>query len=265
MNAQSFVDGLKLPDLETNARALGIKPRNFGPLLMDEAPPADKPTASLVAGQITAFTAGLFGQDKQDVLYTALAAQLNSDVIIPPANQKTVQGMKDWFDNYSTVMSNFGWTRQAANWEKYDAGGAGFTVDKVILEVLAAVASENGAAIAKAAIDAISKLPQGDDRVKLFQNSTLGDSTGKFLLGVCSKEKESIALAFGAFAMDFQTRDTTVIWFNWKSSNVNIYKDQKASTFNQAYYASSVRKALEARLAGHADTYVTTLPLGPGI
>jgi hypothetical protein len=263
MNAQeSFVDGLKFPDLQTNAQALGIRPRNFlRPPLADEAPPADKPTASLIAGQVTAFTAGMSGQDKQDVQYTTLAAQLNSDVVVPPKNQKTMKGMEEWFDNYNLVMSHLGWTRQASNWEKYNAGGAGFTVDKVILEVLAAVASENGAAIAKAAIDAISKLPQNDDRLKLFNSSTLGDSTGKFLLGACSKDKESIALAFGAFAMDFQTRDITVVWFNWKSSNVNIYKDQKVSTFNQDYYVRGGRAALEAKMAGHAETYISSLEL----
>ncbi len=147
-------------------------------------------------------------------------------------------------------------------WEEYKASSAGLSVDKVVLEVLAAVASQNGAAIAKAAIDALSKLPQDDGRLRLFSNSTTGDSAGKFLLGACSKDGASITLAFGAFAMDYRTRNTSVLWFNWKSSDVSIYKDQKVATFNQDYYAKGARTPLEKKMAGHVESYVADLELG---
>jgi len=52
-------------------------------------------------------------------------------------------------------------------------------------------------------------------------------------------------LLSSAFAMDYQTRDTGVLWFEWKSSDVSLYKDQKRATFNQTYYARGARSALE--------------------
>ena len=253
----SFISSLELPDLDTHVRSLGLGAKAFK---LRAAPEPDKPTATLIKGQVTAFSAGLQSQDKQDVEYTTLAAQLNSDVMVK--DNQTLQGMQDWFKNYASVMSNLGWI-MSFEWEKYNASSAGLSVDKVILEVISAIATQNGMAIAKAAMDAVSKLPQDDGRLKLFSNSTMGASAGKFLLGTCTKEgNDSIALCFGAFAMDYKTRDTSVLWFNWKSSDVNMYKDQKIATFNQKYYATGARSALEAKMAGHAESYVADLDLG---
>lgn len=256
-----FASTLEIPDLHAHARALGLNrlvsasPRTATVLASTD----EKASASLIKGQVTAFTAGMAGQDKQDIEYTTLAAQLNSDKVV--SDNQSIKGMKDWFKNYSSVMSNLGWI-MSFDWEQFHSGSQGLSMDQVVLEVLAAVASQNDAAIAKAAMDALKKLPTDGDRMKLFSNSTTGDKAGKFLLGVASKDGESISLAFGAFAMDFQTRDTTVLWVNWKSSDVNIYKDQKIATFNQHYYAEGGRKTLESRMQGHVASYVAELDLG---
>lgn len=252
-----FVDSLELPNLETHTAAMGIAPHAFA--ARAETPP-DKPSAALIKGQVTAFSGGLTGQDKQDVEYITLAAQLNSDVKV--TDNQSLQGMQDWFKNYTSVMSNLGWI-MSFDWEHYKASSAGLSMDEVVLEVLAAVASENGAAIAKAAMDAMKKLPKDDGRLKLFDSSSTSDTAGKFLLGTCEKAADgSISMAYGAFAMDYQTRDVTVLWFNWQSSDVNIYKDQKVATFNQDYYATGARQALEAKMKGHAASYVADLDLG---
>lgn len=256
---ENFASGLEIPDLDSHARALGISPsaglRDAG--RVESAP--DAPSASLIKGQVTAFTANLSGQDKQDVEYTALAAQLNSDVKVP--NNQSFADMKAWFKNYSTVMSNLGWV-MSFNWEEFHASSSDLTVDKVIVEVLQAVASQNGAAIAKAAIDAVAALPADGNKLRLFKNSTMSDEAGKFLLGVADKQNDAISLAFGAFAMDFRTRETGVLWFTWKSSDVSIHKDQKIATFNQHAYAGGARAKLEAKLQGHVATYVEDLDLG---
>jgi len=257
----TYVKSLEIPDLQTHAKAYGITtlvaaaPRT-APVLAEVA---DKPSASLIEGQVTAFTVGLSGQDKQDVEYTILAAQLNSDIKV--TDNQSLNGMKAWFKNYTTVMSNLGWI-MSFDWEQYHASSQGLSMDKVMIEVLAAVASQNGAAIAKAALDAMQKLPKDGDRIKMFSNSTTSGSAGKFLLGVAAKDNEAISLACGSFAMDYTTRGTTVLWFNWQSSNINIYKDQKTCTFNQDYYAKGARAALEAKLHDHAAHYVSDLNLG---
>jgi hypothetical protein len=254
-----YVASLQLPELEPEARMLAVRPRGAARGAAPLTAVTDRPSAALIKGQVTAFSGNLSGQDKQDVEYTTLAAQLNSDVVVP--DNQSFEQMQAWFANYSKVMSNLGWV-MSFNWEKYQAGSQGLSVDAVILQVLAAVASENGAAIAKAALDAIGKLPQEGGRIKLFNNSTMGDRAGKFLLGVAAKENEAISLAFGAFAMDYKTRDTTVLWFNWKSSDVSIYKDQKVATFNQDYYAKGARNKLEDKMRDHAAAYVEDLDLG---
>jgi hypothetical protein len=263
-DVHQYVQALEIPELKVHAERFGIAP----PMLRAMAAPAPaevltepapKPSGALIGGQVAAFTAGLTGQDKQDVEYTTLAAQLNSDVVVP--NNQSREGMQAWFKNYATVMSNLGWI-MSFNWEQYTASTQGLTVDKAFLEVLAAIATQNGVLIAQAALNAVSKLPTTDGHFRLFSNSSAGGKAGKFLLGVATKEKSALSLAYGAFAMDYQTRDTTVLWFNWKSSDVSIYKDQKIATFNQAYYANRGRAALEGKLAGHVETYVSNLDLG---
>ncbi|MBR0564871.1 hypothetical protein J5J83_01925 [Azoarcus sp. L1K30] len=257
--SDQYVMSLQIPDIEPDARVFGTRLRR-GMVLGAPLPGAgDKPSAALIKGQVTAFLGNLSGQDRQDVEYTTLAAQLNSDVVVP--DNQSFENMQAWFSNYSKVMSNLGWV-MSFSWEKYKADSQGLSVDAVIIQVLEAVASQNGAAIAKAAIDAIGKLPRDGNRIRLFNNSTMSDQAGKFLIGVASKEKESISLAFGAFALDYRTRDTTVLWFNWKSSDVAIYKDQKVATFNQDYYAGGARAKLEQKMRDHVAAYVEDLDLG---
>ncbi len=253
-----FAKNLEIPDLETHAKRFGIEPV----MRLRAAPDVEadtKPSAKLIKGQVTAFTAGMTGQDKQDVEYTTLAAQLNSDIKVP--NNETFEGTKAWFANYASVMSNLGWI-MSFDWEKYEAASQGLTMDKVVLQILSAVASENGVAIAKAAINAIESLKTDSDRLKLFSNSTTSNEAGKFLLGLSSKQDESISLAFGAFAMDFKTRDTSVLWFHWKSSDLKIYRDQKIATFNQHAYAAKARSVLEKKMQGHVETYAEDLDIG---
>jgi hypothetical protein len=256
----NFVTDLALPDPAQHAASLGIQvrppqPRPMG--LLMAAPP--KPSATLVMGQVAGFTAGLSGQDKQDVECTTLAAQLNSDVKV--TDTKTYSGVRKWFDNYASVMSNLGWI-MSFDWQQYQASGQGLSMDKVVLEILAGALTGDAPLIAKAAIDALGKLPQSDGRLSLFRNSTVSASAGKFMLGVASKQGDSLGFQLGAVAMDYTSQDTTVLWFRWKSSDLKIQKDTKTATFNQAMYAQKARATLEARLAGHINTYAQDLDLG---
>jgi len=257
---QDFVNALALPDLAKHAAALGIQvlPQQPRPkTLLMAAPP--KPSATLVMGQVAGFTAGLTGQDKQDVECTTLAAQLNSDVKVK--DNKTYDGVLKWFDNYASVMSNLGWI-MSFDWQKYQASGQGLSMDQVVLEILAGAMTGDAPLIAKAAIDALGKLPRTDGRLSLFRNSTVSASAGKFMLGVASKQGESLGFQFGAIAMDYASRDTTILWFRWKSSDLKIEKDTKTATFNQVMYAQQARATLEAKLAGHINTYAQDLDLG---
>ncbi|MDD2874736.1 MAG: hypothetical protein RBT39_16720 [Azoarcus sp.] len=258
-DADRYVKSLQLPDIDADAKMLGSQSRRATILGAPLTAETDKPTAALIKGQVTAFSGNLSGQDKQDIEYTTLAAQLNSDIVVP--DNQSFENMQAWFKNYSSVMSNLGWV-MSFSWEKYKAATQGLSMDAVIMQVLAAVASQNGVAIAQAAMDAVSKLPRDGNRIRLFNNSTMSDKAGKFLLGVASKENESLSLAFGAFAFDYETRDTTVLWFNWKSSDVSIYKDQKVATFNQDYYAKGARATLEKKMRDHVSAYVEDLDLG---
>ncbi len=258
-DADRYVKSLQLPDIDADAKMLMSQSRRAAILGAPLTAATDKPTAALIKGQVTAFSGNLSGQDKQDIEYTTLAAQLNSDIVVP--DNQSFENMQAWFKNYSSVMSNLGWV-MSFSWEKYKAATQGLSMDAVIMQVLAAVASQNGVAIAQAAMDAVSKLPRDGNRIRLFNNSTMSDKAGKFLLGVASKENESLSLAFGAFAFDYETRDTTVLWFNWKSSDVSIYKDQKVATFNQDYYAKGARATLEKKMRDHVSAYVEDLDLG---
>lgn len=257
---QDYVAALAVPELASHAASLGVTARGPRPVrtgLLKAASP--KPTASLVMGQVAAFTAGLTDQDKMDVQCTTLAAQLNSDVKVK--DTKTYAGVLKWYENYASVMSNLGWI-MSFDWQQYRASGQGLSMDKVVVEILAGAATGDAALIAKAAIDALASLPKDDGRLTLFRNSTVSAAAGKFMLGVASKQGESLAFSFGAMAMDYHKQDTSVLWFHWKSSDLKIQKDQKIGTFNQGVYAKQARATLEAKLSSHINTYVEDLDIG---
>ena len=120
MDPKKFVDSLELEDLSD-------LPSNTVTL-------SDGKKQGLVdAGSLVSFTANLTGQQKQDVLYSTLLAQL-------AANKKysRFNDTKQWYEFYNNVLEKVGWVMQNYHFDEYKSHQADFKISQVTLELLSA-------------------------------------------------------------------------------------------------------------------------------
>ena len=77
-----------------------------------------------------------------------------------------------WYQYYRTVLENIGWVVQEFDFDRFNASGSQFTVDKAVLDILAAVATGDELAVAQQTIQAMKSLDAGDGRLVLFESSS---------------------------------------------------------------------------------------------
>lgn len=94
-------------------------------------PPDNKAQAYVNAGSLVIFSSRLTGQQKQDVLFSSLLAQL-------AANKKhdRFTDAENWYKFYTDVMGQLGWIMpQNLQFSKYESL-SDFTISQVTLKVL---------------------------------------------------------------------------------------------------------------------------------
>ena len=257
-----FIEALEMP--ERNQAHVG---RRFAsppkPIVRDDTPTQDnvptadprQPSGFIDNGSLVSFLAGVDRQSQADVLNSMLLAQL-------AANKKFDREADTvgWYGFYHDVLENLGWVVQQFAFSKYDVAGSTVTVDKVVLEVLAAIATENGAAVAKSAIDALNALSTGDHRFTLFEQSSHSAQDGNFQVANCSAEGGVLKMSLGAFYFSSTRVDTQVFFFSWSTSDTTIYRSGQSIILDRDVYAQ-VRQTVVAKLGDHAKTFVDDLDL----
>jgi hypothetical protein len=194
------------------------------------------------AGSVVSFVSGLSADHQIAVLNSTLLAQL-------AANKQfdREQSPMDWYKFYRNVLEHLGWVVQEFGFTQYQAAGNTFTMDKAVLEILSAIATQNELAAIKGAIDAAKALADGDGRITLFDHSSSKGASGSFQIGVASDAGNAIAMKLGALYFTTQTNVTKVLWFTFSKSSTTLNKSSQAITLNMPIY-DQVKADVEAKL-----------------
>ena len=215
----------------------------------------EQPSAKVNAGSIVSFVAGLDGQAQSDALNSTLLAQLNSDHMYDREKQT-----QEWYRNYTSVLGKVGWVIQGFQFQKYNSSSQGLTMDKVVAEILQSMMTGNELAVALSAITALTSLAKDDGRVNLFGHSTSSSSGGSFQLASATQENGVVAMNLGAFYTSYKTSQTNVLWWHYKSADVDIYKSGQGVTLNNDVY-KQVRQPIIDKLGDKASTFIADLPI----
>lgn len=233
-----FIESLELADIGSVA-------------LLENAP-----AGYVVGGSAESFVAGVSHQSQRDALNSTLLAQL-------AANQKydREKDTTNWYSFYRNVLENVGWVIQNFSFTKYNSQNASFTMDKVVLEILAAVASGDEIAVVQATNDALKKLKQNDGRLVLFETSSHSASSGNFQICVANEAGGILTMKIGAFYFSTTQQVTNVLWFSFGSSSTSMYKGAQTISLNKQIYAT-VRAQIVAKLGEKANRFVRELDIG---
>jgi hypothetical protein len=244
----NFINNLQLPasnlTLQSNLLANTTTP-----------PPDDSKGGYVVDGSLVSFVAGLDSQNKSDVLNSTLLAQL-------AANKKYDREVQtqDWYKYYQSVLEPLGWVIQAFNFDKYNAAGDSFEMNKAVIEILKAIASEDEAAVSQATIDALGALDSGSHGLVLWNSSSSSVTAGNFQIAPCGLSNGSVVMKNASFYFNTTESTTGFLWFTYSTSKMSLYKSTNTMTLDGDIY-TKVRQAVIDKLGDKAIQFVADLDI----
>ncbi|QES43152.1 hypothetical protein DEJ49_21115 [Streptomyces venezuelae] len=242
-DALQFIDSLELdqPELRYVPPGLALQ---------------EEESAAVVAGSIVAFTDGLNGQQKSDVLNATLLAQL-------AANKKfdRDENTKKWYEYYRSVLEQVGWVVPSFNFAKLTVAGSRFTVDRAVIALLQAIASPGEISVAKAAIESLKSLQDKDRRVVLFESNAHSDKLGNFQIAACGVSSgDTVVMKIGMFYFSTTERVTRVLFFSFPRASTTMQQARQTMTLNEDVYAQ-VREAVIKKLGDKASQFIDDLEI----
>lgn len=243
MDTGSFLDLLELEDRPDLPKHKTVKL-------------SDKKKQGLVDdGSLVSFTVNLTGQQKQDVLYSTLLAQL-------AANKKhnRFDDPKPWYEFYTNVMGNLGWTMQNFHFDEYKSHQVGFKISQVTLELLSAIIGGEAEllAVVKETLDNLAKSPEG---ITLFGSSSSSGKSGNFQILPCTLDKSnqiSVAFLGSYFKADHVAKD--YFFVTYQKQDIHLFKSTHVLTLNEDHY-SKVREKVIKKLGDKVDRYIDDLDI----
>lgn len=207
------------------------------------------------AGSLVSFVAGVSQQHKSDGLNSTLLAQL-------AANKKfdREQNPVEWYKFYVNVLENIGWVIQQWDFTRFKASGSTFTVESVIADVLAAIATGDDKKIVEETINAVKALDKGDGRLVIWDQNSTSLNKGNFQISACSESDGVLVMKLGAFHFNTSETVTGVLWFQFSTSNTEFFKGGQTVNLNEEVYAQ-VREAVLTKLGKNAQDFVGNLDI----
>ncbi|OPC77695.1 hypothetical protein B4N89_35935 [Embleya scabrispora] len=206
-------------------------------------------------GSLISFVADVSGQARQDVLDSCLLAQLGANAVAPREEE-----VEKWYQKYKEVLGHCGWTISGQGFDTWDSGTASFKVDKIIFEVLAALLTQNELAVATKTLDALTKLGEDDEKVRIFETKSSSSHGGNFQIGVCNQTNDSVAMRLGAFYYSVSQSVTNFLWFEFSSSDAHFWQGKRQATLNDRAYAV-VRDQIITKLDVRRGQYIRDLEI----
>ena len=190
-------------------------------------------------------------QQKQDVLYSTLLAQLAAskkyDRFIDPDK---------WYNVHIDVLRNVGWVLQDFKFEKYQSSQSSFKISQITVELLAALLAAligldlkltelipDLVEVLKATIDDLGK---SSGAITLFGSSSASEKHGNFQIMQCVADKNNhIKMVFlGSF---FQASHVTDDFFfmTYSKEDISLFKEVQIFTLDDNKYGKVRDKVIE--------------------
>jgi len=184
--------------------------------------------ASIVGDAIMSFVSGMTAQNQADIQHSYLFASLVASKKYPRDDEG-----EEWYKTFLDVMQSCGWTILRHYHDKVAASGKSFKMDQLVLKILgsavaaAAVPGPTSLLMLKVAGDAIAALQTNDKSLRLFDQNIQESGTGGFGVASCHETPHGeILMALGAVRFLKRTNQTKVLFVDWDSSSVDLYRGE---------------------------------------
>ena len=209
------------------------------------------------SGSLVSFTDKLTGQNKEDVLNSALFCQLAAEAIY---NRETETDK--WYEYYENTMEKLGWVMQNFTFQHYHPVSSDVSLDQLAIDILTAIATDQEEiVIAKEVLQALKNLKSDDNRIVLFEDHSYNNEAGNFQILPCSQDDSGqIVMAMSAFHFSAHKEVTRFLFFGWDANDIDIYTSSQSITLDMDVY-SVLRETVVARLGDQAKKLINNIPL----
>ena len=206
----------------------------------------DKARAYIDAGSLVIFSSSFTGQQKNDVLYSSLLAQLAAN-----KRYERFKEAKNWYKFYTDVMGHVGWFTQGFEFEKCESSQTDFTISQVTLQLLSGlIGGETDMMTAvKKTFDSLAK---SSDALALFETNSAsskhGNLHGNFQVLLCNVNKNN-QISVNVLAFYFHASELKENYFfaDHKAEDITIFTSTEILTLDEEVYAQ-VREEVKNKL-----------------
>lgn len=217
----------------------------------------EAPSANAVDGSTVSFVSGFPTVQKNDVLNSTLLAQLAANFAYDRETET-----EQWYRKYLEVLENVGWVLQGFAFAKYNSASASFTMDKVVLTIIAALATQVQLAVVTATLNALRQAGDSDKALEVFDAGGSSGPAGNFQISgaTCDPDKNT-SMTLGSFYFRTTEHRARFLFWEWNSQSTNMYYSSQSVTLNDQIYAT-VRQAVIDKLGENALKYVADIQIG---
>jgi hypothetical protein len=206
-------------------------------------------------GSLVSFVANVSGVHREDILNSTLLAQLGANKA-----HNRFDDVVNWYKKYVEILEHVGWVIQSFDFTKYHGSGTTVTMDKVRVQLLEAIASENEVAVTKSTMDALNALDDGNDKLVLWDSSSSHLEKGNFQIGVASEDNGALVFRVAASHFNSEENHARFLWWGYNSSEIDLFTSSQAMTLNEQSYGK-VRQKIADKLGVKIGEYIDDLDI----
>ncbi|KGM10605.1 hypothetical protein [Cellulomonas bogoriensis] len=232
------------------------------PALMAQAPGSeraqqdDKESGTVVGNSLVSFTSQVSAQHKDDLNNALGLAQL---VAVKQGNDPAEEPIK-YYKSVATFLQNIGFTGQGISFGSYTARTKTVEIDRVVMEIMAAIVAPAELGIVEAALKALkSSANSGGAPWTIYDHHSTSNKAGTFTVGLANETNDSVAFQLSAFRFVGTETSTRFLWAQYSATSVSIEDGATALSFNESVY-KRVRSSVLEKLGTHAEGYIANLP-----
>ena len=249
--ARSFVDAIELPGVARGFETLGAGSAEIN---YDDL----KNQAMVAGSDVISFVKGISAERKQDIINSALLAQLAANKRVP--NRSKVFA---WYDAYFDVLTRIGWVIQDSAFNSYEEQADGLEAHEAILKVAGVVlgAAPTALAVVTATIEAMKTMDQDNPWITIFDRESRSAESARFQISLAEEEENGqFMVNMMAFGLKAQSTVTQVLFFRIHKNRMKLKHCSGKVTINEDVLGS-VRENIKVKLAGRTAGFVDSLDI----
>ncbi|MBU6959495.1 hypothetical protein KRR23_17365 [Pseudomonas sp. CVAP len=222
----------------------------------------DELNAAIMGAGVVGFLDGMSKRNKRIVKNTFMYADIKSLMKYPEESQKEAR-----YKLFMQTMRNLGWMVSRDNYIRHVSSEMRLTMANIAAQIIGTVVSgvaggtPIGAALTAMTGSTLEALKKEPEALKLFEKNAKKPEGGSFAMASCTQDTDGeILMAIGAIQYHAPQQSTSVLFGDWYSSDVSIYKGMSSMMMDEEDYAMT--EALVVKELANLREMALTLEFG---